>query len=258
MSKRINKNFGRIFLGLAIIALPFSALASQAGLVVKKQNGATKTACVEFAGDSISGMKLLQTSGFDVVVKNGFVVSIDGEGAKDNSQMSGGDPFWSYWKLNGNSWVFQNVGANYSKVKDGGVEGWEFGYGQSSLPQMTFEQICKPESVKVNSDFINVQATALEDNQLMDQREDQQATKSESFKGPEDNPTQIVEQSQTTTPSFSNDRESDSAVDNKKRIIPDFNFINVLILFMVFIFAGMLFVFARLLFRKFSKSCRKR
>ncbi|OQA52567.1 MAG: hypothetical protein BWY43_00438 [candidate division WS2 bacterium ADurb.Bin280] len=126
---------------LFAIFYPNIALASKTGLVVKKSDGQIKTACVEFEQETISGMSILKKSPFTIIEKNGFVVSIDQEGEKESHQMSSGDFFWSYWKKDG-AWSFQNIGVNYSNVKNGDVEGWIFGDGSSSLPNIKFSDIC--------------------------------------------------------------------------------------------------------------------
>lgn len=140
-----------IIAGLLVACLlPQSVLAARAGIVVKKSDGSIKNTCVEFDGETISGLDLLKKSGFNPKIENGFVVSIDGEGDKSAGSLSSTDPFWSYWRWD-NTWKFYNAGAGYTKIADGNVDGWEFGRGQSTLPQISFGSICPDRAIEVDT-----------------------------------------------------------------------------------------------------------
>jgi len=244
-----------LILSAIVLCFPGFALATKAGIIIKKQDGNTKTACVDFDGETISGLQLLQKSPFNPVVKNGFVIQIDGEGEKDSAQMSKDDLFWSYWKFD-SYWRFQNVGANYSRVANGDIEGWEFGRGKSSLPKVSFEQICpsaKSEDTKPNETIDQAGDMKLTQIPVTAQRVDNLEIES---------PKNIL----NNNPSIPNGtiggqiadlpQSVKGATDTKQplSIFPKFNLKNVLILFAIFILAGTSFVFIKAGIKKFVKS----
>ena len=158
--QRINK---LTFLFLCIL-LPDLVFASKAGVVLKKPSGETKQICVEFSEEIISGYELLKRAGLNPKSEGGFIIEIDNIRSKKSDQMSEDDSFWSYWHFDQN-WKFNNVGVNYSKVKDGSIEGWELSTGINSLPQINFEELCKKNvSEKSQSIEINTQAPIVEQN----------------------------------------------------------------------------------------------
>jgi hypothetical protein len=166
--------------------------------------------------------------------------------------MSKDDSFWSYWKLNG-SWSFQNSGANYSRVEDREVEGWEFGHGTSSLPQITFEQICqkaeKDESTTSNDTVVQSQENdkAITSEQII---ASQTSTSAKSLLK-ESTATMAASPVQTETQygmAMKGDGDQKSLSE-----FPEFNLKNISILFLIFIACGAIFIFIKLAVKKICK-----
>jgi len=232
------------FAVLIAVLLPGFVLASEAGLVVKKSSGELKQVCVSFDSDSISGWELLSRSGLNPVQENGFVVEIDSMRSKSPSLMSSNDPFWSYWKYS-NGWRFSSVGANYSRVKDGEIEGWELGSGKSSLPEVSFSSICVEEEATeaaaqstAAGDQVEVQAQPSPQGKPVAAKSKQISSASEKEVSPSDT---------STTGTVAG--ESDA----KDRFDFSFNLKNIMIVFLIFLLGGAVFLFAKVLIRKFSK-----
>lgn len=104
-----------------LITAPLSSDVNIAGLVIDPANSNPSTACVEFDQNSISGLELLDESGFTYDSQDGFMNSILGV-----SNPEGETNYWSYWQWNGREWQFKNVGVGESVVLPGSVEGWHF------------------------------------------------------------------------------------------------------------------------------------
>lgn len=92
-----------------------------AALLIDPGEGETQTACVPLVGETITGLELLDASGFEYDSQEGFINSILGISNPD-----GETNYWSYWAWNGREWVFQSAGANDSIVHPGSVEAWHF------------------------------------------------------------------------------------------------------------------------------------
>lgn len=101
--------------------LPRTTITPTAALLIDPGEGETQTACVPLAADTISGLELLDASGFEYDSQEGFINSILGISNPD-----GETNYWSYWAWNGREWVFQSAGANDSIVHPGAVEAWHF------------------------------------------------------------------------------------------------------------------------------------
>lgn len=263
----IRKNSFYIFIFVLLAFLPSIANASRAGIVIKKRDGQTKTACVTFDSSTISGWQLLEGSGFNPVSKNGFVVGIDGESSEDSSQMSSGDAFWSYWKYSGSGWLFQNVGANYDCVKDGDIEGWELGDGTCHLVNITFENICAPTAVEDMSD--GAASSAIENLQGAGAA----STKNEEYNAAEskmaDSQTARVTESDksndktplatsgtpilTDLPPVSGSVMGAVSSDYVLSTLPNFNLKNILTLLIFFILLGIFFILVRFGVKKIFK-----
>jgi hypothetical protein len=132
-------------LTLFIILFPTLTYANQAGVVVKGQNGQEKTACVSFSQDAISGVDLLKQAGFDPVLDNGFMVSINGEEAKSFNDPDSSDDYWSYWLNSNSNWQYSPVGPATKQVKDGELDGWERGDSKLRLSAIKFSNVCQVE-----------------------------------------------------------------------------------------------------------------
>lgn len=128
------------------------------GLVVQHGDGSVQTQCITFPEDTISGLDVLQRSGFDLNVDAGnsmgaTICRLDGEGCSFPQedcfcQCTGSDcVYWSYWRQNNGGWVYSSSGASNTQVHDGDVEGWVWGQGTtggavSTPPNLTFADIC--------------------------------------------------------------------------------------------------------------------
>ena len=107
--------FGGDYLAQKVDTTPTAALLIDPG------EGATQIACVPLATEPISGLDLLDTSGFEYDSQDGFINSILGVANAD-----GETNYWSYWAWDGREWVFQSTGANDSVVHPGTIEAWHF------------------------------------------------------------------------------------------------------------------------------------
>lgn len=252
MKKRYSKYF--IFFLAALVLSPSVSLAARAGIVVRKSDGQTKTACVSFDSDYISGWELLEKSGFNPVSKNGFVVAIDGEGNKDSSQLGRGDNFWSYWKRN-SGWVFQSIGATYDRVRNGDVEGWEFGDGSCHLDSFSFDQICSSSEADTSS----TEEDGSQDVKTFSVSADTSVTPaaSSTSSSPADENTGSIGISASSSPAAAASLESQVAVDSEndsadinqsqtKNILPAFSLKNVISLFAFFIVLGVAFLLIKI------------
>jgi hypothetical protein len=111
---------------------------------------------VEFAGDTISGLALLELAGFNsgqppqVYDWGGgalTVCQIAGEPQSIPSRCFGpiSGPNWSDWSVANGAWVRRTSGVSGYGVGDGDLEGWTYtaGYG-SPPPAVAFAQVCRP------------------------------------------------------------------------------------------------------------------
>jgi hypothetical protein len=125
---------------------------NRAGVVVQFPGGDTRTYCVEFEGESSTGLELLMKTGLDVKVEvqglGAMICSIGATGCDYPAQTCvcqsyGPDGvYWAYHHLQDGRWRTSITGASTYKVKAGSVEGWAWGPG-GPPPVYTFEQICQ-------------------------------------------------------------------------------------------------------------------
>ena len=130
---------------------------NRAGLVVQLADGQTKTLCVEFEGEEITGADLLIRSGLDAVVDPSsglgiIVCRIEGHGCDYPSepcfcQCSGSGPcaYWNYfYREPGQAgWTYAALGAVRHKARPGSVEAWVWGDGATPpATELTFETVC--------------------------------------------------------------------------------------------------------------------
>jgi hypothetical protein len=124
---------------------------NRVGLIVNMGAGNVLTRCVEFAEPEISGYDVLARAGLQVVRRaeglGGIVCSIQDVGCPvDNCfcQCSGSTcTYWSYWHLAGGQWSYSTLGADAHTVRNGDVEGWNWGQ-EEPPPLVPFDQICVP------------------------------------------------------------------------------------------------------------------
>ena len=157
MSKRCRSCWLAVVLLLLVgVGAPVDARAAQgehrAALVVDFGDGRVVVRLVVFAEDSISGVELLQRSGLDVALLPGFgngtaLCAVEGVGCAPTPQecfcQCRGKPcrYWSYFHLQQGAWVYAGTGAGSYRLKDGDVEGWVWGDGQTAPPLLTWEEI---------------------------------------------------------------------------------------------------------------------
>jgi hypothetical protein len=134
------------------------AVTHRAGLVVTFGDRSTKTFCIEFSADTISGLELLQRSGLTLVTSGtgglgAAVCSIDGEGSSDPTNCfascsSGTCAYWAYYRFVSGAWQFSQAGASQTAVHDGDVQGWAWGPGGTSTGAVPAPpgEICPPIS----------------------------------------------------------------------------------------------------------------
>lgn len=92
-----------------------------AAIVIDAGEGEVQTACVQLSDNPISGLTLLEDSGFEYDNQDGFINSIAGIGNAE-----GETNYWSYWTWDGREWTFQSTGAGDSAVHPGTVDAWYF------------------------------------------------------------------------------------------------------------------------------------
>lgn len=126
--------------------------ANRAGLVVTFGVGDTRTYCIEFEEESISGLELLQRSGLPLVTAasgglGGAVCKVDSVGCDNPSNcfcQCAGSPcsYWAYYTLADGTWTASPVGASTRVVRNGDVDGWAWGSGGSGGQPAVSGGIC--------------------------------------------------------------------------------------------------------------------
>lgn len=132
--------------------------SQRAGLVVRYDDGSVETACVSFPEAEISGVELLVRAGLPVVVQDGgvgtAVCKIGPDGCdypaeqcfceRDGSRAI----YWAYYQQEGDAWRYASTGPGNARVRDGAVDGWAWGAGDSSggavPPLIALDAICGP------------------------------------------------------------------------------------------------------------------
>jgi hypothetical protein len=133
--------------GIPLADLGISPANQQAGLAVFYGNNSLFTTCEIFAGNSITGMDLLQRSGLGIETATNpnqgtAVCKIEDVGDAASDCFGSMPDYWSYWQLGENGWQYSVVGAEQSQVVDGGVYAWSWGVGDPP-PVLTFQNICE-------------------------------------------------------------------------------------------------------------------
>jgi len=142
------------------LCLPGRILAGEpprAGLVVQTGDGRVLTRCVALAAEEVSGYDLLLSSGLEIVLDPSsglgvLVCQIEGEGCAYPHEpcfcsCSGGGTctYWNYFYRDPQAvdWGYSAMGAMMRKVRNGAVEAWVWGNGQTPpAAALTFESIC--------------------------------------------------------------------------------------------------------------------
>ena len=145
---------------------------NQAALVVRHSDQSVQTACVDFSETEISGLELLQRSGFDLELEvqglGAAVCRIGQSGCPANDcwcQCKGGGEctYWSYWQQFSNQWQYSQGGASIYAVSDGDIQGWSWGPGAANSayppPNLSFDDVCRSSAVE--SDTATPPATPI-------------------------------------------------------------------------------------------------
>jgi hypothetical protein len=141
-------------LAVARVTVASAADINVAGLIVDYGDGRVSYAWVPFEEEEISGVKLLERSGLDVV-SVGFggmgeaVCQIDDTGCpvddcrKRVCQTSDPEsPFWRYSQQAApGEWSFAATGASGAKVRDGDIEAWSWTGTDANLPAISLDEL---------------------------------------------------------------------------------------------------------------------
>jgi len=144
---------------LCLTSLAVQAVTAQEphriALVVDFGGGRFVTRCVEFSGDEISGEEVLNRSGFTVVCEHvpqlgAAVCKIEDVGCDFPAEscfcQCEGVPcsYWSYWYVDNGQWVYSGRGTGNRVARDGDMEGWVWGDGNTPPTWLPFMQVCVP------------------------------------------------------------------------------------------------------------------
>ncbi len=122
-------------------------IRSTAGLVIDHSDGIRVVRPVEFYGETITGLQLLQKSGLalttNVSAFGTAICSIDGEGMPSDNCF--GDPqgrFWAFSILSeDDTWQMSSVGAASAIVRNGDVHGYYYSVWGAEQPPVTRSEI---------------------------------------------------------------------------------------------------------------------
>ncbi len=133
--------------GAPLSSLVKAATPQRAGLAVFSGDNSLFTACISYTSGSLTGLALLQQSGLAIETATnptqGTAVCKIGQVGDSSNNCFGSMPnYWSYWVVGTNGWEYSPVGADQSKVADGGVYGWSWGAGNPP-PLVTFQNTCE-------------------------------------------------------------------------------------------------------------------
>ena len=128
-----------------------------AGLVLQFADGSTKTYCVAFDGESITGLDLLLKTGLEVRVESfggagAMICKIGPDGCDFPEEpcvcqsYGPGGVYWSYHHLKAGRWATSGVGVSSYQLHDGDVDGLAWSAGKPP-PLTTFSQVCSAAQV---------------------------------------------------------------------------------------------------------------
>jgi energy-coupling factor transport system permease protein len=130
-------------------APPGSAQGPQTAAVLAQfGDGSYVTRCVWFGDESLDGLELLTRSGLEVSVWGAAVCRIEGEGCDYPAErcfcqcLASPCRFWSYWQWSDGRWVYSQVGASQRAVRDGDIDAWVWGDGQSPPTALPEPAVC--------------------------------------------------------------------------------------------------------------------
>lgn len=178
LAKRLMPLLAFLILALAVfLGLPNGLLgqsSNQAALVIRQDDQSLQSICIEFSEPEISGLELLQRSGYELAMDvqglGAAVCRIGQTGCPADDcwcQCRGGDEciYWSYWwQLNG-AWEYSQAGASQMRVRDGDVQGWSWGPGSVSQaippPDTSFADVCSNSLPAQATETPTVTASAI-------------------------------------------------------------------------------------------------
>jgi hypothetical protein len=157
---RASPSLPRVGLVAAIVALmlsiitTFSASATdevnRAAVVIHFGEGDVRVALVEFTEPEITGIELLERSGFEIVV-NPFgglgagICAIEDVGCPATNcfceSFSSPSYFWQYFEPTQHGWQTRVIGAASRTVRDGDIDGWSWTDREAGLPMLTLDEI---------------------------------------------------------------------------------------------------------------------
>jgi hypothetical protein len=125
--------------------MAYARQTRRVGLVVGFGDGTFVSRCVTFNEKEITGYEALMGSDLEVTASGGAVCRIEETGCPAEECFCALPDYWSYWRLTGGSWQYSGSGARGTIVRDGDVEGWN--WGTEPPPILLFRQICFPSTV---------------------------------------------------------------------------------------------------------------
>jgi hypothetical protein len=140
--------------------------SNAAGLVIRYENGASQSYCVDLGPDGqLTGDKLLLKAPIApaplINYESGaYICKIGNDGCNYPAERcdckcpnpASNCQYWTYWKLEANSWVFSNQGAAQLIAKPGDVQAWVWKFSAitdslSLLPNTSFAEICAAQVI---------------------------------------------------------------------------------------------------------------
>jgi hypothetical protein len=153
---------GAILLVGVLLSRPAVAQGStRVGLVIDRGDGTLVSMIVTVSGANPTGYQVLQQSGLEMLVQSSgmgvAVCSIAGAGCPASNCFCDSPPNnWTYWHLDGDTWVYSPVGAGTFRVSDGAIEGWRWGPGDPP-PVLTLSDIVAREASILQTGAVSAQ-----------------------------------------------------------------------------------------------------
>ncbi|NJN16438.1 MAG: hypothetical protein HC822_09300 [Oscillochloris sp.] len=141
-----------------VLATPAGAQQppNRAGLVIQYDDGRVETACVRFREETISSLELLERAEVPVIAQGSAigtaVCKIGGDGCDYPAEQCFCERdgpravYWAFYTGDGSTWTYAVRSAAGVDVRDGDLNGWAWGLGDSSggaqPPLLTIDEIC--------------------------------------------------------------------------------------------------------------------
>ncbi|NLG27197.1 MAG: hypothetical protein GX557_04765 [Chloroflexi bacterium] len=136
-----------------LVARRVQAQGSNRAVVYINYGDHAETRCVTFAEFELPGIELLRRAGLDVIGEpypgiGEAVCRIQDVGCSFPAEHCWcecmGSPclFWNYWYWEGGSWRYSGMGASSRMVRNGGIDAWIWGDGQTEPPAIDFDSVC--------------------------------------------------------------------------------------------------------------------